>query len=500
MRKITAFLMATIGLFAVAFAQDPVVNMISYSDVDITEAKFTADFVSKGSWTTNGKGFVYSTNPVPTKENGTAKNVSGGSTLGQYNATVTNLAPSTTYYVRAYVKRGSGTSSDTVYSSNTLSFTTPAATPPTFSTPIVSAIGLTNATFSGSITDDGDASVQSNKGFVYSTNPNPTYFSTRAQVSGVSNTTPVTLTKSVEGLSSGVTYYVRTYSVIKYGSSYDTVYSNQVSFTTQHACGNPPFGVTIEDIGVNEAVIHFNGALGQVRWEVDYGFAGHNAGEGVLTEVTDTLLALSDLEGGRSYAVFVRAICGDMYSNWSDIRTFTTVAPPCADVSGVHARELGYSSAKIEWTPGSMSQTMWEVSFARASDPLPESGVIVYNDPMFSPIGLTPQSEYKLKVRALCGEFQSNWSDVFTFNTIQQGLEEAEVKSVRVYPNPSNGILTFEAPEIEIYDVEICDGAGKLLYKAAQLPKSFDFKGMKGIFFLHIDTEYGHQVEKIIVQ
>ncbi len=501
MRRFIAFFVAAIGIFGLAYGQTPQVNMVNYSNVTITGAKFFGNLASKGSWTVNGKGFVYSTNPVPTAANGTLKSVSG-TALGDYNTTVNNLSPSTTYYVRAYVKRGTGSNVEYTYSSNTLTFTTLEAEEPTLTTPVVSAITLTGATFSASITDKGDATLQSNKnGFVYSTNPNPTFYSTRAQVDGSVSTLPVSLTKTVNGLQSGVTYYVRTYSIIRYGSTFDTVYSQQVSFQTQHACGSVPFGTTITDVGVTEAVVHFNGTLGQVSWEVDYGFAGHNAGEGTIVPVTDTLLALSGLEGGRSYAVFVRATCGsNLYSDWSDIRTFTTVAPPCADVSGVHARELGYSSAKIEWTPGSMSQTMWEVVFAKASDALPTSGVIVENDPMFSPIGLMPQTEYKLKVRALCSEFQSDWSDEFRFNTIEQGLEDVAVETVKVYPNPTSGTITFSAPKMEIFDVEISSAAGQLLYKGNTLPESFSFGANKGIFFLHIDTEYGHQVEKIIVQ
>ena len=293
---------------------------------------------------------------------------------------------------------------------------------------------------------------------------------------------------------------MRSYVVVKYGLTYDTVYSNQVSFMTQHACGNPPYGVTISDVEVSEARINFEKALGQAHWEVDYGFAGHTAGEGTLVRTDDTTILISNLEGGRSYSVFVRAVCGDLYSEWSDIRTFTTLAPPCAAVSGIHISETGYSSAKIEWTPGSMSQTVWEVVFGKANETLPETGVIIEGSPMFSPIGLTPQTEYKLKVRAVCGEFMSNWSNEFTFNTIQQGLEEVNVKSINIYPNPSSGAIKFENNGLDVRNIEISDCNGRVIYRDNELPLSFDFKDKKGVFFILMETEIGQQIEKIIVQ
>lgn len=499
MKRYLSILVVMFALCTGVFGQNPTVTMDSTVNITALGVKLWGNFVDKGNWTVNGKGFVYSTNPVPTKGNGTVKSVSGTNT-GKFYANVTNLAPSTTYYVRAYVKKGTGANADTVYSSNIISFQTLPVVPPTLSTPMVSEISLTNATFTGQITAKGDATLQTDKGFCYGLNQNPTYYDNKVKVSGTASPLPYTMTKNVENLLSGATYYVRSYVVVKYGVTYDTVYSNQVSFMTQHACGNPPYGVTISDVEVSEARINFEKALGQAHWEVDYGFAGHTAGEGTLVRTDDTTILISNLEGGRSYSVFVRAVCGDLYSEWSDIRTFTTLAPPCAAVSGIHISETGYSSAKIEWTPGSMSQTVWEVVFGKANETLPETGVIIEGSPMFSPIGLTPQTEYKLKVRAVCGEFMSNWSNEFTFNTIQQGLEEVNVKFINIYPNPSSGAIKFENNGLDVRNIEISDCNGRVIYRDNELPLSFDFKDKKGVFFILMETEIGQQIEKIIVQ
>ena len=93
----------TLGSFAV-FAQDPEITMDSCTNITFAQVKFYGNLVNKGTWTVNGRGFIYSQNPVPTKSNGTVKAVSG-TALGSFNSTITSLQPSTTYYVRSFVKR-----------------------------------------------------------------------------------------------------------------------------------------------------------------------------------------------------------------------------------------------------------------------------------------------------------------------------------------------------------------------------------------------------------
>ena len=131
---------------------------------------------------------------------------------------------------------------------------------------------------------------------------------------------------------------------------------------------------------------------------------------------------------------------------------------------------------------------------------MPTTGVLIEGTPQFSPIGLTPQTEYKIKVRALCGEFESNWSEEFYFNTIQQGLDEAEHQNVSIYPNPTTGILKFDCKDIAVERWEIRNAQGQMIEEGTLLPETFSFGEKKGIFFIHIITSNKHQIEKVIVQ
>jgi hypothetical protein len=275
-----------------------------------------------------------------------------------------------------------------------------------------------------------------------------------------------------------------------------------MSFTTNHACQSIPTNVTVSEIGITEAKIDFNPGLGQSQWQIKCGIIGQSDDQAAMYVTNDTTYVVTGLEGGRSYSVFVRAICGDLFSEWSEIRNFVTQPPLCANVSGVRTTEVQHSSVKVTWNPGSMSQDKWEVVFAQSNQTLPEAGVIVYDNPIFTPIGLTPQTEYKMKVRAVCSDGEvSSWSDEYVFNTIQQGIEDAEViANVDIYPNPTDGKIAFKSSNLKVEKIEILNSLGEVVYFSEKLPKEYNFEDKKGIFFINIYTEKGVQTRKIVVK
>ena len=482
----------------------PVMTMTSATATSYNSADVAADYTSTGGWTVSKKGFIYGTDPVPTKANGATLKQKTGSSVAPFTSSLTGLAPNTTYYVRTYATKTSP--ADTVYSSNILSFTTPQAVPPTLDTPTSSDITLFTATLNSVISAKGDATQFSSKGFVYSSTPNPDCNTgAKVTVSGTVNASsiPFPLTKEITDLVSGATYYARAFAIVKYGSAVtDTIYSDEISFTTAHSCQSVPTNVNVSEIGITEAKVDFNPGLGQTQWQIKCGIVGQPDDQASLYVSNDTTYVVTGLEGGRSYSVYVRAICGNIYSEWSLMRNFVTLPPLCANVSAVRTTEVQHSSVKITWNPGSMSQNRWEVVFCQSNQTLPASGVIVYDNPIFSPIGLTPQTEYKMKVRAVCADGEvSSWSDEFVFNTIQQGIEEAEnIESVDIYPIPTDGKIVFKANNLRVDRIEILNMLGEVLYSSDKLPKEFDFENKKGVFFVNIYTEKGIQSRKVVVK
>ena len=163
-----------------------------------------------------------------------------GNDIGVFTSNLTGLLPGTTYYVRAYVTNGVGTSYG-----NELNFRT-LATVPTVTTTDISQITSSGAQSGGAISDDGGGTITS-KGVCWSTNQNPTVSDSKTSDTDFANfnSSPFTASNSesnkinanapgssyistITGLLPGITYYVRAFAVNSAGTSY----GSQKSFTT----------------------------------------------------------------------------------------------------------------------------------------------------------------------------------------------------------------------------------------------------------------------------
>ena len=109
-------------------------------------------------------------------------------------------------------------------------------TTPTVTTTTVTQITETTAVAGGNVTSDGGASV-TERGVVYSTNPNPVITNLNNTIRPCGSGTG-SFTYNMTGLQSGTTYYVRAYAKNDVG----TAYGEEVSFTTKEQSSTPSNG------------------------------------------------------------------------------------------------------------------------------------------------------------------------------------------------------------------------------------------------------------------
>lgn len=498
----------------------PTVNMVSVTDsVTSYGVRMTGIVPSKGGWTITSYGFIYDTLPMPTRATG-AKLIRTGTTTLIENSPFSSFTTANvnyymisgkTYYIRAYAAKSLTSSpaspADTVFSSP-LSVYVPMPTPPSLLMRPTTNISLLEATINGTVVAKNDVNTFNDKGFVYSSTENmPTINNaTRASVS-TGSTYPDSLSSHLTNLISGQEYTVRCYTISKYRNTNnrtDTTYSDTIKFKTINACVAVPINANVDNITETTARASFTSRLGQTVWQLDYEYAGHTPGTGTQVITTNDTVDLSGLTGGKSYSLFVRAICDTIYSDWSTMASFTTVAPPCAPISNIYIIEIRHSSAKISWTPGAMSQSRWEICFAKSTQNFPTEGTIIENDPNFNLVGLTPQTQYKLKIRALCNDLVSNWSEDYYFTTGINGLEDEvneDVEKVIIYPNPTNGTINFKVENRgKISKVEIWSSLGELIYTSNVLPETYTLTNQtKGLFLVKIFTNNYVQVEKVVL-
>ena len=138
------------------------------------------------------------------------------------SADINGLSVGTVYHYRVKAVSPGGTNYG-----NDISFTTNAVAPTLITTPIESITSST-ASSGGDITFDGGAPVTAH-GVCWSTSTNPTIADSKTADGSGSGL----FTSSIEGLTLGVTYYVRAYATNTAG----TAYGNEISLTTALAIG-----------------------------------------------------------------------------------------------------------------------------------------------------------------------------------------------------------------------------------------------------------------------
>jgi hypothetical protein len=194
------------------------VKTIEFSNVTQTTANVSGNIITDNGASLTARGICYGTSNNPTINS--TKVVFDTATLGNYTCSLTNLAPSTTFYARAYATNSFGTA----YGAN-IYFTTLAATIANgITTNNLSSITQTTAVCGGNIASDGASSITSRGVCWSSTNSNPTILDTKTN-----NGTGIgSFTSSITGLTAGTTYYVRAYAT----NSVGTAYGNTRTFVT----------------------------------------------------------------------------------------------------------------------------------------------------------------------------------------------------------------------------------------------------------------------------
>ncbi len=188
---------------------------------DISGTTAHGEVTNAGGAIVTERGICWSTSHNPTTA---GTHGSSGMGMGPFSVELTDLAPGTTYYVRAYATNSAGTAYG---SEKTL---TTEANLPTVTTGEVSNITQTTAQGSGNVTNSGGANV-TERGVCWSTSHNPTISGSHAY----NGTGTGGFTVNMTGLTANTHYYVRAYAKNSAGVSY----GNEVDFTTSQNISAP---------------------------------------------------------------------------------------------------------------------------------------------------------------------------------------------------------------------------------------------------------------------
>jgi len=215
------FLMAPVGT-------PPTVTTTQVTNITQTTATSGGNVTSDGGYPILTRGVCWSSSPNPTTANSYTVDGSG---LGTFVSYLVGLAPSTTYYIRAYAINGVGTA----YGNELTFITLQNISLPTVTTAAITNITQTTATSGGNVISDGGATVAS-RGVCWSTSPSPTTANSHtSDGSGLGS-----FISYLTGLAPNTIYYVRAYAT----NSVGTAYGNENSFTTGQTITPPTVTTT----------------------------------------------------------------------------------------------------------------------------------------------------------------------------------------------------------------------------------------------------------------
>jgi hypothetical protein len=216
----------------------------------VNEFTFFQTITGDGGSPITQRGLIFGTDPEPTELNSTV--LTDGSGTGRISKLLQGLAGGTKYYIKAYAKNGAGTAYSSVYSVTTL--------PLSVVTGITSNLTSNSISIEGEITNDGGKTI-TESGIVYSTTQNPTVLNSKV----ISTSQSTFIVNIFFTLSSGTTYYARTYAINENGLAY----GNQITFTTLPSLSTVEITNTASNISKTSASV-----TGNVT----------NAGGGTITE------------------------------------------------------------------------------------------------------------------------------------------------------------------------------------------------------------------------
>ena len=166
--------------------------------------------IDNGGFNVSDRGICYSvTNTEPTI---TDNFVSGGKGNGSYNVSITELTPSTSYYVRAYATNENGTSYGKVINVTTKDGLPIVSTSETTATSTTISSG-------GNITSDGGYNITA-RGVCYSSNNSNPTIEDSYTTSGIGTGS---FTTAITNVDVSTTYYVRAYATNSIGTGYGKV-------------------------------------------------------------------------------------------------------------------------------------------------------------------------------------------------------------------------------------------------------------------------------------
>lgn len=240
---------------------------------------------------------------------------------------------------------------------------------------------------------------------------------------------------------------------------------------------NVPTGLGISIVDATTVTMTWNAMPGATTYRIEVSNALNNPVPFLFVNnnVGANSFTLGGLTEGASYKFKVRTVCGGSKSSWS--ATFIFIAGSgafsCSIPTGLSATNMTSTTADLGWNLApNINSYMIRVE-SGSGNPVPFTFQATVTGNSYTMTGLNPSSNYRFRVRSLCGVgVNSNWSPRFNFTTAAafgQDNQAALVSNqdwgqdavINVFPNPAagnvyiafNGEALPEKSDLVVYDM-----------------------------------------------
>jgi len=228
--------------------------------------------------------------------------------------------------------------------------------------------------------------------------------------------------------------------------------------------------------------------------KLEYGVTGFTPGSGtLLTGITGGTTNLTGLTPNTTYQVYVQSVCSSGTSSWSSPATVTTANAPQPTVTATYS-VLSLNPVTIQFTATAGNATSVNWTFSNGGTATGASTVQTFgtNGPASAVVTATND----------CGS--ANTTLNFTV-----GMGENALATLRVFPNPTSGLVRIEFPmlvggEAEVRVISVAGtqlAVQRGLFSAGTQSIDLDLRGLaSGMYLLEVQTEDAVGVQRLVIE
>ena len=259
------------------------------------------------------------------------------------------------------------------------------------------------------------------------------------------------------------------------------------------SCGVPT-GVSASAPACTTATVSWTSGGQATGSTVEYGPAGFTPGQGTTVSASASgSITLNGLMPGTTYDIMVQDICSGTTSAWSTGVTFTTANGPLPTLNPVFT-VTNMNPVTIQFTANANNQDTvgWAFSTGAVQGGDAVTQVFSSNGPAFA-VAIASNE---------CGIV----ADTVYFTV---GLDDFELTSLRLFPNPTTGQFTveFNHSDAEEISFRIVSLTGALVAQssrhadAGRVTERFDLsKTPGGVYLVEVQTTGGRSIRRIVLE